>query len=169
LGALNALSNGKSCGLERVPAECYRYAQRVPQPDDEEKRTINMLAPVLLDLFEHIRVTSEFPAQFCVSALSPLFKKGDAQDKDNYRGLAVGGALGKCYAMLLDKRLVRFGESSEVRCPFQAGSRKGRSTVHNLFVVRHLKAKHELIRVGERAGDYGTNQHPPLFVCQIDF
>lgn len=120
---------------------------------------MNVLAPILLELLEYVRVTCDVPEQFCVSALTPILKRGgDAAAPSSYRGLAVGGALGKLYAVLLDKRLARFGEANDARCPFQAGSRSKRSTMHNLFMVRHLKARSECHFTR------GT-----LFVCQIDF
>ncbi len=71
IAAIKALRNGRSPGLEKAPAECYRYARQVPPPDAEDKREVNMIAPVLCELLEYIRSTGDVPEQFVVSALTP--------------------------------------------------------------------------------------------------
>ena len=150
------LGNHKSPGLERAPAECYKYATR-----KIENREELVLAPYLLSLMEHIRSTGDYPKQFEVSFVTPLHKKGDVLDPSNYRGLAVGGALSKLYAFLLDRRLKAWGEGCGARSPHQGGFRPKRGTIHNLFLVRHLTDR--------------CRRGPPsvpgqaLFVCQIDF
>ena len=83
--AIRALGNNKSVGFEKVPAECYKYAKR-----EVDGRYVNVLAPHILTLLEHIRSTGDYPEQFEVSCLTPIHKKGDTLDKRNYRGLAVG-------------------------------------------------------------------------------
>ncbi|GIL45534.1 hypothetical protein Vafri_2741, partial [Volvox africanus] len=76
----------------------------------------------------------------------------------NYRGLAVGSALAKMYAFLLENRLSLWGEGNKARSPYQGGFRKNRGTVHNIFVLRHLLDHH-------RRGLSPS----PLYTCQIDF
>jgi hypothetical protein len=83
IAALKLLGNNKSPGLERAPAECYKYATR--KAEDKEEL---VLAPYLLCLMEHIRSTGDYPKQFEVSALTPIHKKGDVMDPSNYRGSA---------------------------------------------------------------------------------
>ena len=154
--AIQCLKNHKSGGLDRVPAECYKYATR----EIEDGKTFNVLAPFLLALFEHIRVSGDYPRQFCETSLTPIHKKGDVSDMSNYRGLAVGGALAKCYAFLLEQRLSTWGESCDARCAFQGGFRRKRGTIHNLFVLRHLTDRYRSLQLGRGQA---------LFVCQIDF
>ncbi|GLC35023.1 hypothetical protein PLESTM_000270700 [Pleodorina starrii] len=156
IAALKSLRNHKSPGLELAPAECYKYATRSIENKEEF-----VLAPYLLRLLEHIRSTGDYPKQFEVSVITPLHKKGDAHDPSNYRGLAVGGALSKLYAFLLDRRLKAWGEGCGARSPYQGGFRPKRGTMHNLFLVRHLT-------------DRCRRDHPNapgqgLFICQIDF
>lgn len=50
-----------------------------------------------------------------------LQRKGDPQVRSNYRGIAVGGALAKCYASILFRRLVQYGLDVGIRHPAQAG------------------------------------------------
>ncbi|MFY7873745.1 MAG: RNA-directed DNA polymerase [Limnohabitans sp.] len=113
---------------------------------------------MLRDLFEHIRATGDYPVQFQTTVVSPVFKrKGDPALHGNYRGIAVGGALAKCYATLLLNRLVKVGEDLKLRHPSQAGFRRKMGTAHQQFVMQHLIAVHQ--RPGSR----------PLIVVQIDF
>ena len=70
--------------------------------------------------------------------MSPIFKKGDAANLDNYRAIAVGSVLGKLYAVILDTRLFVCAEKNGWRAEGQAGFRAGKSTVDHVFVLRHL-------------------------------
>ncbi len=158
--ALRCLRNHKSGGLESVPAECYKYATR----EDAEGRASNVLIPHLLRLMEFIRSTGDYPRQFAAVALSPIHKKGDVSVPGNYRGIAVGGALAKLYAFLLDRRLSAWAEAAGVRSAYQGGFRQGLGTVHNLFVLRHLT---DMCRADVR-GLVPTHSRS-LFVCQDDF
>jgi hypothetical protein len=138
--ALKRMPNNKATGAgERVPAECYRYA-KAPPSNGERAPAVNRLVPVIHALLEHIRVSEDFPEQFTTTSLTPVFKrKGSDTVMGNYRGIAVGGALAKCYASILEKRLAAWCCSSDtLRNRFQAGFVHGVSTVHNLFAMRHL-------------------------------
>ena len=157
--AVGKMANNKALGPEKAPAECFRYARRSREGQDGRKSEFNVLVPILHTLVEHIRCTGDLPEQFMVSNLTPVFKrKGDEMEKGNYRGIAVGGALAKCYATILERRIARFcdaAEDAKHRC--QAGFRQGYGTSHHLLSVRHFTSKH--MRAGQ----------PPLVVCQIDF
>ncbi|GIM09158.1 hypothetical protein Vretimale_13017 [Volvox reticuliferus] len=152
--AIQRLSNGKSGGLGKIPAECLKKATRLV--DDKE---VNVMVGPLRALFEHIRSMNDFPVQFEVAALSPLHKKGDVGVMGNYRGLAVGSVLAKLYAFLLENRLSSWGEGNGVRSHYRGGFHKNRGTVHNIFVLRHMLDRH----------CKGSRASPPLYICQIDF
>ena len=154
--AIAKMGNNKSCGPERAPSECYKKATY--RTDEEKPRTVNALVPVGTALLERIRSTGEYPAQFEESHLTPVYKrKGEATARSNYRGIAVGGTLAKCYAALNQARLAQFGAATGGRHGSQAAFRAGYSTTHHLFALRHLTHKHSM------------HGQTPLFVCQIDF
>jgi hypothetical protein len=79
-------------------------------------------------------------------------------DKAKYWALAVGGALSKLYAFLLERRLSRWGEASVSR-----RFRSKRGTGHNLFLFRHLADQCRVPQAAARAAEQG------LYVCQVDF
>jgi exonuclease III len=158
LAAIKRLPNGKSPGNESAPAECYKYARRLVQPEDEDgTQEINRLAPILHVLLQHIFDTGDFPAQFATTLVTPVHKKGDTSAPGNYRGIAVGGALAKLYASVLLQRLAHATDKLGLRHASQAGFRFGFGTAHHLFVKRVLTDRHCL------AGS------PPLIIVQIDF
>ncbi|GIM01087.1 hypothetical protein Vretimale_5926, partial [Volvox reticuliferus] len=152
--AIHCLHNHKASGPDHVPAECYKGAKM-----EIEGRSVNLLVPFIHRLFEHIRSTGDYPQQFTTSYLTPIHKKGDPMDKGNYRGLAVGSALAKCYAFALERRLSRWGEAAKARSSYQGGFRSKIGTIHNLLVLRHLTDRHRT----------GPSSSRPLFVCQVDF
>jgi hypothetical protein len=152
---LKRMKNNKSGGVDPVTAECYKYALCL---DDDGKAMRNVMAPVLLTLLEHIRSSGDYPSQFQVTTVAPIYKgKGDVSAHGNYRGLAVGGALAKLYAALLERRLSDWAETEKLRAATQAGFRRKRGTAENLFIMRYLTEYHQLPNTGG------------LYVCQIDF
>jgi hypothetical protein len=89
-------------------------------------------------MYQALFSSGEFVRQWAMATLSPIFKKGDASNLDNYRAIAVGSVLGKLYAVILDTRLSVCAENSGWRAEGQAGFRPGKSTVDHVFVLRHL-------------------------------
>jgi hypothetical protein len=53
-----------------------------------------------------------------------FFKRGDASEFDNYRGIMVGPILAKLFAMILDKRLSEWVEQHGLHAKGQTGFRK---------------------------------------------
>ncbi|GIL55715.1 hypothetical protein Vafri_11254 [Volvox africanus] len=98
-------------------------------------KEINMLVFHLHTLFEHISSTGDFPAQFEVSALTPIMK-GDVRDMGKYRGLPYQSAVPWLRCMLSCLRTVYlslWGEGNKACSLYQAGFWKNRGTVHNIF------------------------------------
>jgi len=153
IAALRAMRNNKSAGLEGVQAECYKYATQ----EREGERPVYVLAPYLHVLFNRL-LEGEYPRTFITSALSPVFKRGDDLNCDNYRGIAVGGVLAKLYATVHNRRISMHCETAGLRNRSQAGCRQRLGTEHHLFTLRHLIAKHKA----------GADKRP-LVVMQIDF
>ncbi len=51
-----------------------------------------------------------FPKALCTRVVHAFFKRGDAFEFNNYRGITVGPILTKLFAMILDKRLSEWVE-----------------------------------------------------------
>jgi len=78
----------------------------------------------------------EVPVEWCGAFLSAAFKKGDPTVLDNFRGIAVGSALGKVLSPLLHTRLSQWSEGAE-RLGRQASGMVIRTSDH-VFVLKHL-------------------------------
>lgn len=96
------------------------------------------------------------PRVWCSAFLSAVLKRGDPSDLDNYRGIAVGSALGKILSLVLHARLTRWSEARGLRAQGQAGFRDGHRTSDHVFVLKHLI-------------DRSRAASQRLFVCFVDF
>jgi hypothetical protein len=114
------------------------------------------LTPVLASLFTAVLRSGCFPPEWALGAITPIHKKGDTADPNNYRGITVGHVLGKLYALVINARLTTWLEARGLRAKGQAGFRQGYRTVENCFILRAL---------AERARARGDK----LYICAVDF
>jgi len=84
-----------------------------------------------------------------------LFKRGDASEFDNYRGIMVGLILAKLFTMILDKRLSKWAEQHGLRAKGQARFRKDYRTTDQLFILRTLIEQNKA-------------KKKPLYFCFVD-
>ena len=56
---------------------------------------------ILLLLLRRIFANHIYPTQWTNNYLKPIYKKADVSDPDNFRGLAIGPALGKLFSHIL--------------------------------------------------------------------
>jgi hypothetical protein len=73
-----------------------------------------------------------------VGIIHALYKGGDCSQFDNYRGITLGPALAKVFAMILESRISQWAETNDLRAKGQAGFRKDFRTTDNLFILRTL-------------------------------
>ncbi len=67
-----------------------------------------------------------------------LFKKGNAYEFDNCRGITIGPILPKLFAMILDKRLNKWAEQHGLCAKGQARFHKDYRTTDQLFILQTL-------------------------------
>ena len=115
-----------------------------------------VLLPVLSKLFTAVLRCGRFPPEWAQGAITAIHKKGDTTNPNNYRGITVGHALGKLYALVINNRLTTWLETRGLRAKGQAGFRQGYRTVDNCFILRAL---------AERARARGVK----LYLCAVDF
>lgn len=68
----------------------------------------------------------------------PIYKKGDCNSVENYRRILILCTLYKVYAEILKERLEKEVKEKEILPESQAGFRKGRGTIDNIFIINHL-------------------------------
>ena len=91
-GALRKLKNGKATGGDGIPPEFLKYGGE-------------HMARSLCDLFNCILNAGVTPAQWGKALVVLLYKKGDATDPGNYRGISLLDVVGKVYTKLVAARI----------------------------------------------------------------
>lgn len=96
----------------------------------------------MLKLFNHCFDSGTYP--WNTSIITPIHKKGDTHDPDNYRAIAVGSCIGKLYSTILLNRFINF---RNINCPDpinQIGFTKNAQTADHLFTLSTLVKKYKL-------------------------
>jgi hypothetical protein len=97
-----------------------------------------------------------FPKALSTGVVHTLFKRGDASEFDNYKGVTIRSILAKLFAMILDKRLSKWVEKHGLRAKGQAGFRKDYHIIDQLFILRILI-------------EQSKAKKKPLYCCFVDF
>jgi hypothetical protein len=120
--AIRNLKLGKASGLDNICGEFLKCAEDV-------------VIPFLTKLYNRLYDLGYFPASWCKSIVIPLFKKGDENLPDNYRGISLLSIVGKVFTAILNKRFYNWAEEGNKLSKEQAGFRKGYSTVDHIFTL----------------------------------
>ena len=123
--AINSLKREKSAGHDSILNEFIIHA------------SLSVKVLILL-LFNIILKLEHFPAFWAVGTVVPIFKKGDKNDVNNYRGITLLSCLGKLFTRILNNRLHTWAESQTILSEGQFGFREGRGTADCLFVLHGL-------------------------------
>lgn len=142
--AINNLKNNKAAGLDRITNEMIKYGK-------------DIILPLLAKLFNKILTTGIFPTQWTKGYVSPIHKKDDTLDPNNYRGITILSCLGKLFSTVLNMRLTNFQENGKTLKDNQSGFRKKRRTTDNMFILKTLINK------------YLNSPRKKLYLCFIDF
>ena len=107
--ALRSAANGKSAGVDGLPMEFMKHAVREVEVEGKTVR-VNILAGHITHLFNRV-LEGGYPKGWAVGAIVPVPKpKGDPARMDDYRGIAVGGALSKLFSLTLLRRMDEWAE-----------------------------------------------------------
>ena len=106
------------------------------------------LSPLLLDMFNKAFCHVLHPSLWSENFLKSIFKKDDAADPNNYRGIAVGSIVGKLFNLVLLSRLEkRIQTTNPISCN-QIGFIKGHRTADHIFALKSIVDK--IVRVERR-------------------
>ena len=111
---------------------------------------------LLLTIFNVLMQLEYFPEFWTNGLITPIFKKGDNHNLNNYRGITVLSCLGKLFTKLLNDRLTKWVEYENKLTESQFGFRKGRGTIDSIFVLQGLI-------------DILFSQGKKCYVCFIDY
>ena len=95
----------------------------------------------LTNFFNYIFENGLFPQEWAKAVIVPIFKKGNHNIVDNYRGVSLLSTVSKCYTSILNKRLYEWLEQNHKIGESQAGFRKGHSTIDHIFTLNAVIQK----------------------------
>ena len=124
--AIRRLKNNKAAGKDGIGAELIKMGP--------EK-----LASCLHRMIVRIWEVEQLPEEWKEGVISPIYKKGDKLDCDNYRAITILNAAYKVFSQILFSRLSPITE--EFVGSYQAGFMMGRSTTDQIFTVRQILQK----------------------------
>ena len=123
------LKNGKKEGTDAILNEFIKTGN-------------STLILILVKLFNKILESGKFPKLWNHSIISSIFKSGDPNDCNNFRGISVTSCLGKLFTSLLQKRLTDFLEANKLLSFNQGGFRSGYRTTDHIFILKTLINKY---------------------------
>ena len=142
--AISYLKRNTSCGEDCLINELFKDCKDV-------------LLPYLSKLFNSIFVSGYFPESWSKGCIVPVYKKGDINDTNNYRGITLVSCLGKLFTSILNRRLLEWDKKFNIITDAQFGFRPGNSTVDAIFVLQSLINK----TLKKRGGR--------LYCCFVDY
>ena len=120
--------NNKSPGVDNLNAELFKIS-------------FDIISPFLLKLFNRLFQNAEYPRSWGEGIISPIFKSGNVDDAQNYRGITLINILAKIYSQLLVNRLTKWSEKEEKLSNTQFGFQKGKSTTDCIFTFFSIISK----------------------------
>ena len=120
--AIDKSRRNKASGIDNLFNEFFKYGGDV-------------LWQQLTTLFNIMFDQETIPDDWCRAIIVPLFKGGDRKMVNNYRGISLLSVVGKLYASVINNRLINFVESNNLLVEEQAGFRRKRSTIEQIFIL----------------------------------
>ena len=115
ISALSELNTKKAYGPDGIPPVAL-------------KTCASELAPCLGKLFRLCLSTSTFPSCWKRALIQPVPKKGDPSQPSNYRPISLTSVLSKVFESILNRKIWKHLNSSNLISDRQYGFRKERST-----------------------------------------
>ena len=109
------LKAGKAVGLDNIPARLLK---------DAADTVIKPITIILNASLQSGRVSDDWKA----ARVIPLFKKGKAEDMDNYRPISILPVLSKILEGAVHRQLYHHLQQHNILSPYQCGFRKCHST-----------------------------------------
>ena len=126
--AIRMLKNGKAVGLDLIIGEFF-------------KNCATHVVPFLVQYFNKLFSSGLYPDNWSEAVIQPLFKKGDPEIPDSYRGTSLLSICSKLYSDILNKRLSCWIDNNKLLNKTQAGFCKTYSTTDHLFTKLALLQK----------------------------
>ena len=110
---MHGLKSRKSPGVDGISAEDYKAL-----PDH--------LVNLLTEIFNGILVTGEYPASWSVGLICTIYKAGEKEELNNYRGITLLKCIEKIFTSILNTELKNCAEKNNIFPEEQYGFRENR-------------------------------------------
>lgn len=125
---INLLKKHKAPGEDSIQNEAWIYGT-----DAQIESLTNVL--------NRIWMGEGFPENWKKGIIIPIHKKGDRHLAKNYRGITLLDTAYKIYVMLLTEKLLFEVEDKNIVPDNQAGFRKGKSAIDNVYILNYVIQK----------------------------
>ena len=115
MSQLRSLKSGKAVGLDRIPARLLKDSSDI------------VAKPMAFIINTSLR-TAQVPSDWKCARVIPLFKKGKADEMDNYRPISILPVLSKVLERAVHIQLYKYLQQNKILSPYQCGFRKCHST-----------------------------------------
>jgi hypothetical protein len=122
---LRKLKRKKAPGMDGIQNESWIYGT---------EREVDRL----LEIMNGVWKGEGFPQEWKEGIICPIYKKGEKDTASNYRGITLLNTAYKVYAMIVEERLMKEMNERGVLPDGQAGFRKGRGTMDNVYILNHI-------------------------------
>ena len=122
---IKMLKKNKACGVDGILNEFLIFSSP-------------LVKETILEIFNTILDTGQFPELWATGEIVPVFKKGDVNNPSDYRGLCLISCVAKLFTCLINNRLNCWAELNEKFCKNQYGFRKNKSVTDCIFIVHGL-------------------------------
>ncbi len=121
---LKSLDTSKACGPDGISPKLL-------------KNTANTLALPLTTLFNLSLRTGVFPSKWKQANVSPIHKKNDKQDDNNYRPISLLSCVGKLLERIVFIKLYKFCITNNILTWHNSGYKHQDSTVNQMVFICH--------------------------------
>ena len=101
------------------------------------KETKDIIAPILLRLFDRSLLESKFPSVWKLSNVIPIHKKDSRSDPSNYRPISLTSTLSKVFEKSVSSHILSYLLSNNSLYEFQSGFLPHHSPTHQLTEIYH--------------------------------
>ena len=129
--AIKSVKTGKASANDMISNELLKCL-------DNAHRTL------LTNLFNACLTKCVYP--WNISIISPLHKKGNKSDPDNYRAVAVSSVIGKLFSTILLERLNQFRLNNCPDPPNQLGFTKKAQTYDHILTMKTIASKYKRLK-----------------------
>ena len=113
----------KAMGLDEIAPKIIKWAPE-------------LFAPILLVIFNKCIELGYYPGKMKIGQVAPVHKKGDQDEKNNYRPITVLTQFNQIFERLLSKRFISFFEKYDIITKKQFGFLKKHCTEHAILDLK---------------------------------